>query len=443
MNLDHRFGAELAALRLAPGRTVVGVSGGPDSLALLLLLHRSAASHGLELVAAHADHGIHPESGAVAEQVAAWAASLGIPLVATRLALGPGAREEAARQARHRWLRSVRASQHARWIMLAHHREDQVETVLMRVLAGSGPAGLAGMAPVRGTVVRPLLWASRAELGAYAAESGWRPWEDPANQDPRNTRSWIRTMILPQLRARDPRVEERVLGLARQAAEARAGWEAALDQLPELAPQANRGVVSVAVAPLQGYDSRLASALIQALGRRAGAIVGPAAAERARQLAGGGRSGAWVPLGGGWRAELAFGRLRIVAPDWPPAAEVVPVGRDGEGEIAWGGWRLRWGSEPGPGRLPRDGWSSWFIPGAWELRGWRAGDRIHPRGGTGSRLVVRCLQEARVARSDRAGWPVLVSPETGTLLWVPGICRAEHAVPAPGSEAIRIDVEPG
>lgn len=443
MTLEARFLAELATLRLEPGPVVVGVSGGADSLALLLLLCRTADRHPFTPIVAHADHGIHPGSAGIATQVESHAAALGVPVRIGRLELGAGTGEDPAREARHRWLRSVRLAEGARWIMLAHHRDDQAETVLMRVLAGSGPAGLAGMAPVRGTLVRPLLWAGRQELAALVREAGWQPWDDPANGDSRNNRSWLRTTLMPTLLDRDPRAVDRLLGLARQAADARTAWDAVIDRLPELAPEASRGVVSVAATPLQDYDSRLACAVIQAAGRRAGAIVGPAAAGRVERLVEGGRSGAWVNVGGGWRAELAFGRLRFVPPGAPERAPSVSLGESGGGAFRWGRWEVRWGAGEVPVRVTREGWSSWFIPGACELRSWAPGDRIRPRGAPGSRLVVRCMQDARVPRTDRQGWPVVVGRESGVVLWVPGICRAEDAVPTPGSEAMRIDVQPG
>ncbi|MGH7645086.1 MAG: tRNA lysidine(34) synthetase TilS, partial [Gemmatimonadales bacterium] len=140
-----------------PGTAIVAVSGGPDSVALLDLLHE-AALPGIGLVVAHADHGIQPGSAAVAEQVGRLAASYGLPFELGRLALGPGASETVARRARYAWLRDVQRRRGVRYLVTAHHRDDQVETVLLRVLRGSGLAGLAGIpARARGGLVRPLL----------------------------------------------------------------------------------------------------------------------------------------------------------------------------------------------------------------------------------------------------------------------------------------------
>ena len=203
-DLPARFLEAWAELDPPPSwrRLLVAVSGGGDSLALLHLLHETRAGHRLELVVAHADHGIHPDSGIVSRRVVEAASALGLPVVVGRLELGPGTSETRAREARHEWLRRTRAAEGADAVALAHHRDDQVETILMRVLAGSGPAGLAGMRPRQGESVRPLLGCSRAELAAYLAARGVESWDDPANADPAHDRSWLRTVVLPMLAAR-------------------------------------------------------------------------------------------------------------------------------------------------------------------------------------------------------------------------------------------------
>jgi len=440
MTLPDRFAAHLASLQLARGRALVAVSGGSDSLALLHLLQAAGPPQGLDLVVAHADHGIHPESAAVAARVEAVAERLGLPVRVGRLALGPETSEADARRERYRWLRATLQAHGARHIFLAHHREDQAETVLMRVLAGSGPAGLSGMAPMRGTLVRPLLPFGREELRAYLAEVGWPAWQDPANAAPRHTRSWIRTAVMPILAAREPEVTGRLVRVAAHAEAARGAWDAVLDALPELAVRMEGHAVSVAARPLSGYDSRLSRAVIQALGRRADLVVGAGAAAAIGALAARGRSGAWLPLAGGGTAEIAFGRLRLAGPATDPLPDERSIGGLAPGTESFGRWRVTWVAEPAPLAVSRDGWSSWFIPGAYRVRRWRPGDRIRPLGGAGGRLVVRCLQDARVPRADRARWPMVTSAGGDDVLWVPGICRGEASIPSSGTEAVRIDV---
>lgn len=438
---DHldRFHRHLAALRLPAGPAVVAVSGGSDSLALLSLLRESPAAAALVLHVAHVDHGIHPGSAAVAETVRAEAARAGLPFHLTRLALGAGATETVARRERYRWLFRLADELGAEVIFTAHHRDDQVETVLMRFLRGSGPAGLAGIATRRGRLVRPLLPFRREELAGYLQAKGARGWEDPANLDPRNLRSWVRHDLLPSLRRQLPDVESRLLDAGRQAAQDRGAWDAILAQWPGLEMRHAAGEVSVAVTPLRGYDSVLVRVLLGALGRRAGCTIGPARAARLERMIRRGGSGAITELGAGFAAELSFGRLRLSrGPAHPPPWG--PIRLEGEsGEVEVGEWRVRWRREPAPERLERIGATSWFAVGQYEVRPWRAGDRIRPIRGQGGRLVVRCMQEQKVARSRRGGWPVIV--HEGAVAWVPGVSRAALQVPAPGTSALRIDAD--
>lgn len=435
MTLRERFDRHLAALGLPDGPALVAVSGGPDSLALLDLLAASPAAAGLRLGVAHVDHGIQPGSRDVAERVRSVAARYGLPYHLRTLDLGPHASETTARFRRYEALARIAAEAGARLVLTAHHQDDQVETVLMRVLNGSGPAGLAGMASRRGALVRPLLPFSRAELAAHAAAAGLEPWSDPANLDSRHLRSWLRTSVLPALRERIPDVELRLLALARQAALDRAAWDALISGLPALDFRSEKAGVSVAAAPLRGYDSVVLRALLAALGRRIGVVIGPARAGRIERLLAQGRSGAVAELGSDGAAELSFDRLRLFRGAERPWTGVT-VGMNGAGRVGIGEWVLEWSTEPAPERLERVSAETWLPVGAYHVRPVRSGDRIRPLGGPGRRLVVRCLQEARIARSRRAAWPLLESD--GVTVWVPGACRSAECLPEPGTPALRM-----
>jgi tRNA(Ile)-lysidine synthase len=439
MSVVARFEAAWAALGRPPGRVLLGVSGGADSLALLQLMAAIAPRHGLDLLVAHVNHGLHPDSTAVATRVRDYAAALGIDTRIGRLQLPAETSEGTARTARYRWFREQLDAAGAHSLALAHHREDQAETVLLRALAGSGPAGLAAMLPVRGRVVRPLLRFGREELRAVVEEAGWEPWEDPANRNLRHTRSWLRQEVLPLLAARDPGVAERLVCLADQAAAQRRAWDAALETLPGLEVTRRHGVISVAATPLKGYDSDLARAVLQALARRAGLPLGPGAADRLLRLVREGSSGRWVPLPQGWRGALAQGRVRLEPPGDVPTPGAVCLGEPGAGDVRFGEWRVVWQQEAAPPQLMRDAWTTWLLPGVYTVRAWQPGDRIRPLGGGGSRLVVRCMQDARVPASERARWPVIAEAQ-GTIVWVPGVMRADAAVPAPTMEGVRVDV---
>src|SRR5256884_4613345 len=286
----------------AGGTAVVAVSGGPDSVALLDLVHSLAPELGLALVVAHADHGIQADSSSVGQAVAALARRYGLPFELGELHLGPDATETAARRARYAWLADVQRRRAARYLVTAHHRDDQVETILLRLLRGSAPAGLAGMpARARGGLVRPLLAFTRDDLTEYVAARGLPVYDDPANRDPKHLRSWVRHTLLPLLHERlGPRALDDVLRLGAHAAAERRAWDAALELMPELALHVENRGFSVAREALRRYDATVAVALMRAAARRAGRglVLGPVRARRLLSLAKG-RSGRRLPLGGG------------------------------------------------------------------------------------------------------------------------------------------------
>lgn len=437
MHLHDEFRAHLTSLALPGGRALVAVSGGLDSVVLLDLLHRAAGPH-LELVVAHADHGIHPDSGSVAERVAAFAAGLGLRCEVARLKLGAGTGETSAREARYAWLFALREQLAATVVFTAHHADDQAETVLMRALEGSGTGGLAGMRAVSGPLVRPLLGFSRVTLTRYARQRGLPVWVDPANSDPAHLRSWIRCDLLPSIRMRLPEVDARLRRLGFHAAQERQAWSRAIDLLPGLDPRGEEGGISVAAAPFGAYDSALAHTVLMAIARRAGYAMGPGRAARVRRLLTAGASGREVPLGSGWRAELVFDRLRIVRGSEPDAAGALTLTGQ-SGERLWGEWRITWRSEVAPARQERVGRTAWFHPDPLIVRPWAPGDKVRPLAGIGRRLVVRCFQDARVPRRSRGDWPVLAAQDL--VVWIPGVCRSDALLPSAGAEALRVDVE--
>lgn len=437
--LAERFHAHLRRRRLfpGPGTVLVAVSGGSDSVALLDLLAGEAADLGLRLVVAHADHGIQPESGAVAESVARLAARYHLPCEVGRLALGAGTSETVARRARYAWLEATRRRIGADWLVTAHHKDDQAETVLLRALRGSAPAGLAGIpARTRAGIVRPVLPFTREELATHTHARGLLVHDDPANANPRHLRSWLRSAVLPTLVARlGVRVRDDLVRVGRRAAAERRAWDEVLNQLPGLDLRAGPEGFDVARASLGEYDDSLAVAVLRAAARRVGLVLGPRRARRLVTLAGR-SSGRRVALGGAWTAEVAFDRLRVRRDS--KAAAIVVAARDERGNAEFGGFDLRWAPATVPQQIERAAWRTWIQGDGWEVRPPRPGDVIVPLGGVGRRPLRRLLMEARVPRSERAGWPVVARGET--ILWVPGICRSAAELPAPGTRAVRVDV---
>ncbi len=432
-----------------PGLALLAVSGGGDSVALLDLFAGLAPKLELELAVAHVDHGIAAQSGAVARQVEELARGYGLDAHVTALGLGAGASETQARRGRYRALRRIQRDTGARYVVTAHHADDQAETVLYRLLRGSGLAGLAGI-PARGPrgLVRPLLPFRRAELEAWLAEreratgAALPVYRDPANADERHDRVWVRQRLLPLVGERFGSVAGRRLAqVARHAGSERSAWASVLRLLPELDFQAAKGVVEVARDPLLRYDKTLSEALLRALAREAGCVLGPRRAARLLELVGRSPSGRVLQLGSGWEAELVFDRVRIVpaarSGDGPAA---VDCGEQPEGSVAWHGWELRWQSESA-GQTVRQSFTTWVTPGTGTVRAPAAGDRIVPLGGVGRRRVRRLLMEARVPFRERGSYPVLV--RESEVLWIPGICRSTAAVPQAGQPALRIEARAG
>lgn len=176
----------------------MAVSGGPDSLALLLLAR--AACPG-QVHAATVDHGLRPESGGEARAVAALCGELGVPHATLTVTLAPGNVQDRARAARYAALGAWAAERGVAALLTAHHADDQAETVLMRLNRGSGVSGLAGirartrMDGVPVPVVRPLLGWRKAELESIVADAGVSPARDPSNADPRFDRARMRSAL--------------------------------------------------------------------------------------------------------------------------------------------------------------------------------------------------------------------------------------------------------
>jgi tRNA(Ile)-lysidine synthase len=265
------------------------------------------------------------------------------------------------------------------------------------------------------------------------------PVADPANLEPEHDRSWLRHAVLPVLRARFPDVDRRLGAAQRQAALERAAWSALIDRDPELDIQPAAGGVEVARAPLGRYDKALSVVLLRALARDAGLRLGLRRAERLLDFARTAPSGRALDLGDHWTAETVFDRLRIVgAAASRPAgpAGVVAVGQGDRGEARWRGWCITWRRERA-GRTRRLSRGTWVTPGPLAVRAIAPGERVHPMGGTGRRPVRRLLMEARVARRERAAYPVVV--REAAVIWIPGVCRSDAALPSPGEPALRLD----
>jgi tRNA(Ile)-lysidine synthase len=423
---------------LGPGDCVVAAfSGGPDSTALLWGVSRLAARHGFRALAAHLDHATDGGSAGRAAAAARLAARLGVPFVTERRAVPalrlPGeSPESAGRRERYAFLERVRREAGARWIATAHHRDDQAETVLLRLSYGSGLEGLAGIRPVHGAVVRPLLGLSRADLRAAVEAAGLTPLADPTNDDLGLPRNRLRHRLLPALEAAEPGLPERLARLAGRARAAGGALERRLERALSAPPVA--GGVALGRGEFEKLPEPVRPFVLAALHRRAGAPYPAGAAARAellRQLGGRGRAG--CDCGGGWRWEAAAGDLLVLrrrregerVPDFtytlqipgsldiPELALRVEVSRR---PVA--AWMFR-------GSPRRAGLALPVAEGdRVTVRNRRPGDRLHPLGAGGSRRLKCVLVDRRVPRHQRERLPLLCVGER--IAWVPGVTIDER-----------------
>jgi len=214
----------LFAPLLGMGTLLVAVSGGPDSTALLLMATEWAARGGACVAAATVDHGLRPESAAEAQTVATLAARLGIPhTILVWNDVKPASRlQERAREARYRLLIDHARQIGAGAIATAHHADDQAETVLFRLIRGSGLAGLAGVEATSArqgvTIARPLLGVPKSDLVAFCRSRGVAFAEDPSNSNMAFARPRLRTLLIAL--GEEGLTAEGLARFARRAAEA-------------------------------------------------------------------------------------------------------------------------------------------------------------------------------------------------------------------------------
>ncbi|WP_439813957.1 tRNA lysidine(34) synthetase TilS [Zavarzinia sp. CC-PAN008] len=308
---DARFAAALAPLVPDdPRRVAVAVSGGADSVALLLLMARWASTRRVALVVLSVDHCLRSESGAEARWVADLARRLDLPceILAWTAPKPASGLPAAARAARYRLLLEGCRRHGAAHLALAHHRDDQAETVLLNLGRGSGVDGLAAMPALRRVhgiaLLRPLLDVDKACLRATLRAAGQDWLEDPTNRDPRFLRPRLRE-VAPALAAAGV-TPARIAGTARRMARARAALEAATDALSvQAARRAAQGHVLLHRRALAAAPDEIALRLLARLIRG----ISGAVALREERLE---RLLAWVQAGPG-SGGRTLGGCRVVA----------------------------------------------------------------------------------------------------------------------------------
>lgn len=398
---------------IRPGNTVLAaVSGGADSVALLLLLYAVQREAGIALRAAHYEHGIRGEaSRADAAFVQALCERLMVPCsirhgdVPALKARWRCSMEDAARRARYAFFEEAAAQTGARFIALAHQQEDQAETLLLHLVHGAGLQGLAAMRARQGNRIRPLLGISRRTLEAYLLEKGqsWR--EDASNDDTKHARNLLRHEVFPVLQRLNPGVHAamgRTAVLAAQAYDAlRCAAEAALESRTKTLSYG-------AFWEVQGQS--MPSEAIRLFAQEAG--VPPLGAVHVRSV----RAlcpGQTANLPGDWRALRTKTRLHLLSPDPRPYA-VNPA--DFHRSAAREGFL-------GDG-IRSQVFDAQALDGA-AFRTRRPGDTFAPLGAGGMQKLKQTLIDAGIDRPFRDLLPVLA--KGSRILWVVGLKPSRDA----------------
>ncbi len=426
---------------LAGGSAVLAVSGGADSIATAALLCEASIVQPGASVVAHFDHRLRDPAAAARDRDAVEALGAGYGLA---LELGAWAEaragEAAARDARYDFLTGVARRNGICAIVTGHTSDDQVETVLMQTIRGTGLHGLRGMAAQRVidgalTLVRPLLCVSREETRTFCAELGLAYHDDATNADRAYLRNRVRLDVLPQIDAAAPGAREAILRLA---ADARAGV-AALEAIAREALDSarvriddgefvlSRGVLGVVPSAVAPYVWRLA--LERLCGdahdfERKHYDIMCAATDAA--------TGSVFELPRGLR--LTVDAREVVLSRGAIIAEAIAVGEERVLPFAGvlGGWRLTIESAPAVATLA----ACVALPEGAVVRGRRPGDRIQPRGMRGHKKLQDYYVDRKIARRERDAAPVIACG--GDVLWTP-FGRAEDA--RSGGRAFRIEAE--
>ena len=416
---------------LKGGETVLlAVSGGPDSLAMLYVLERLARPMALTLHVAHFDHGWRPESPKDAAFVRRHAEKLGLSFhLGTDEQERPKgvSPEEHARNRRGSFLNRTASSVGASRIATAHNRDDQAETVLMRMLHGHGARGQAGIPPLRWYRMRPMIDSSRAQIEAFCRALRLRPLRDPSNENRDFLRNQVRLETLPYLRETfNTALDD---GLVRVADIFR-DEDSYLDTMAGLgAPSAPSDDGETARLELEAFR-----AIHPALQRRAirmltwtydGTVHTAAHVERARRLALDGTTGKKLDLPEGLSVWVEYGYLVVGrTPSHLPPASPVDLAVPGEAEPD--GWRLRvrsWIGAERPAEWP-DGRQTCVLDAdrvsfPLRVRRPRPGDRFRPLGMSRQKKVGDFFTDERVPKRERAGVPVITDADD-RIVWVVG-----------------------
>jgi tRNA(Ile)-lysidine synthase len=431
---------------------LVAVSGGPDSMALLHALYQLREPFALQLIIAHLNHQMRRGTLQDVRFVNAAAHDLGIPCITESLDVPAYGRrhklspEDAARRVRYAFLQSTAKDVAAQHIALGHTADDQAETVLFRLLRGSGLRGLCGIPPVRRPIIRPLIQVQRRDIMVYLRTHGIPFREDPSNRQRRYARNRIRLALLPQLqRSYNPRLVQTLCATAQLlAADEAALQESAGEQFSVARIPAPPDQVHLRTAVLMSLSPALQRRVLrQALAEAVGSLQGFTRTHLAHMVAllrteAGTR---WLTLPGGTVVERRYDVL-IIYRRTPPAAVRIaqPIAVPGLCEVEALGVAIK-------SDIIQGGTTVSSLPAgdiAWLdaekvgrdlcIRTRSPGDRFQPLGSPYAKKLKAFLIDAKVPRMERDRLP-LITTRAG-IAWVAGVRPAEWAKVTPMTRVV-------
>ncbi len=419
---------ELAACGCYPTDTVlVALSGGADSTALLLSMHVLLIEGKIRgLFAAHLNHGIRGEAAARDQRwCEALCERLSIPF-ATETADVPAyakahgqSLEQAARAVRYDFLERAREAFRADVIATAHHRDDQAETMLLNLIRGSGTTGLGGMKPRNGSIIRPMLHVSRADVLAFLAESGETYCQDETNAENTAARNRIRNELLPLLATYNPAISESLC----KTADLLAQDETLLSHLANEAEQTIALGIGLERKALAALPLPIGSRIVRKRLLALSGNVSEADIRRVLALADA-QTGTVIELGSGFSAWTDAQAL--FAGIYPDVLQYeVPFMLDGETVTPRGTWKSE---RVNSWRLPEDGFEAFLdldkLPRDLVVRSRREGDRFTPLGAPGEKKLSDVLTDKKIAK-ERRDIPLLCAGNE--VYYACGLTVSEHA----------------
>ncbi|MBD3366726.1 MAG: tRNA lysidine(34) synthetase TilS [Candidatus Eisenbacteria bacterium] len=433
---------------------LAAVSGGADSVAMLRILLELRETLGIRVKAAHLDHRFRgEESRDDARFVRDLCDELDVPCFTEevnvpRFVMAHGySKQEAARMLRYQYLVKVMKLEYCQRIATGHTADDQAETVLMRLLRGSGPDGLSGI-PHRGEggmVIRPLLDVRREEVEAWLGGRGaaWRT--DSSNLTSDYTRNRIRLELMPVLEEYNPSIRDALVRTGAIMTDVAAHLERATDEaLPSVIQSTRRGLFALDSAQLAHYDEALQRSLFRRVFASLRPDLAPLASRHVDNLLELLRRddvGASVELPGGARARLEHGRLVVSEGDGPPTFAEARL--DVPGSVEFPEARLRITADVAPHGAsaidasdPGEGVTVFDLDAVelpLSVRPRRPGDRIRPFGMDGTKSLKELMIDEKIPFGLRDALPI-VCDAAGDLCWVVGVRRSAAA---PVTEATR------